>query len=1385
MKRITISMWGRYLPLTFAFLTLSPTGAQGNEFITRGNFQSLTTANGLPTNEVRRLYQDKDGYIWIATTGGLCLYDGYQVKTYKSNLYSPHLLSNNNIRCVQEDNERNLWIGTNNGVNILHKPTGKMRQLADPRIRNTVVNVIRTLADGTTFIGTDRELFRYDPRQDSCTVCRVEGNDEWTEQLLNTQDLLEDTNGQLWIAGSYGLTRHDPRTGAYADYGFPSAHVLYEDSRGRIWVGTYGDGLYLLERPYDTSATAKRHFAHKAGDKNSLGDNKIYSLGEDLGTHTLWVGTRSGLSLLTCQDGKTSIDSYQPGTHGSPVTFNEVDAIIRDRQGVMWLGMLGGGVVYLSTDEPMFRWDALPEVKARLSSNAVRSMLMDREGQLWLGIGSYGFIVGRPDSGEWTYDKEMAGFARFPELPTVNAIRQSPSDGRVWLGTFSSGVYIYDGSQPDGTSVSRITNSTHPWLPDHCVYDILEDSLRNHWFATRQGIAVLTPDGNGTNLTPSLLPGFYYCLAQDGRQRLWAGSDSYGALRLDYPTDDPTRVTYCEYSLRNGKLNSDNVQCVYRDSRGNLWMGTDGGGLNLYDRPTDSFIPLSAVLKMPGDGVFSIEEDERGNLWLGSNAGLIKLTVGTRPEESSYRLYTKEFGLQGNSFLRGVSCRAPHGTLYFGGHDGYNSFLPSAVKDNLTPSRAVVSDIRVYNRSWDVLPDKERYAVSAQAPPYATHITLRHDQNNFSIEFGALNYMAPDQCLYAYRLEGFDKEWNYTGASRRFAYYNNLDAGTYEFRLKAANERGVWEERPLTVKVVVLPAPWATWWAYLIYMAILLALAYYTYRVVRNRLRLKNLLRYKEMERSKQEELNHTKLQFFTNITHELLTPLTIISATIDELKTKAPGFGELYTGLDYNVARLIRLLQQILEFRKAETGNLKLRVSHGDVTAFVRGEAESFLPLTKKKKLHFSVLCEPESITGWFDPDKLDKILYNLLSNAAKYNSEGGFVQVNLSYDGTDRERVLLQVRDNGKGMSPEEMKNLFHRFYEGEHRRFNTIGTGIGLSLTKNLVELHGGTIRVESEVDKGTTFFVLLPIDKSYFKEEEIDEQASATPLAIATATEAPAEPATAPEGKKDYTLLVLEDNAELLELMVRLLGREYNVLTGQNGKEGVEILENEEVSLIVTDVMMPEMDGIALCRYVKSHLDHSHIPVLLLTAKNAEKDRAEAYEAGADAFIAKPFSLQVLHARIENLLKTRERVIKDFKKQLVFEAKELNYTSIDEEFLQRAIDCVHRHLDDPNFDQGQLLEELHTTKSTFFRKLKSLTGLTYTSFIRNIRMKAACRIMEEKRHVRISELAYAVGFNDPRYFSSSFKKEIGMQPSEYIERFLEDGTLEEETNVSNHA
>lgn len=1375
--RITTFLYKLGFFISFMLFNFTLLSATEEEVIYNLKFKQLSAPHLLPTNEVQKVYQDRDGFIWFATRNGLCQYNGYETTLYKSNLYSPDLLTTNSITCLVDDNNNNLWIGTSEGLNVMDKRTGEIKKYKAPSISNNVVSALCVTRDNTLWVGTDNGLCRYVPEKDTFVVCGDEFGDGRL-RYVTIKSLLEDSDGDLWIGTwAQGLFRYSPSTDKVVVY--PkineqySSHVIYEDSNKDIWVGSWGYGLFKLRNPKDMENVSYQSFLHENGDDSSLSDNIVYDIAEDINTHTLWVGTRSGLSILRL-DESSSFINYKSGKSDYRIPSDEVNSIMRDSQKNMWIGAIGGGVLMADTRQPAFALHTLNFGNEDIPVTSVRTLFADSDQNLWIGVGTYGLACREYVTGELKMYSHIPEFSGVKDLPSLFAVVQRKKSGDIWFGMYNGGIYVYR----KGEKVKHLTTKNSAFLTSDCVSALYEDYEGNCWVGTRGGIGVRLSDGTDyrfetMNFNDSLSAGWIYVrdIVKDMDNSIWLATSNFGVIHITGDVRQPSTLKYENYSFHNRKLITNTVLCMHIDRFGRLWAGTEGGGLCLYNRSTGQFEEKTRTYSIPGDVIVSIEEDKSGNLWLGTVSGLVKLYVAAVGNDFSTRIYTSADGLQDN-FIVNSSC-SRDGELFFGGHKGYNSFFPDKMEIPSQETNFLITDIKIFNHSFKNLPVELQQKISPVMPTYTSKIELPYKYNNFSIEFAALTYKNPELNRYAYRLQNFDRDWQYTDADRRFAYYNNLPSGTYTFQLKATNENGEWSGYVREFTVVVLPPFWATWWAYLLYMVLVLVIGVLIYRTIKKRILLQNALRLREMEKAKAEELNHAKLQFFTNITHELLTPLTIISATVDELKTQAPSHNDLYTVMNSNIQRLIRLLQQILEFRKAETGNLKLRVSPGDLAAFVRTGTESFKPLVKKRKIHFSLLCDPESIVGYFDIDKLDKIMYNLLSNAAKYNKEDGFIQVTLSYDEEDREFVLLRVKDNGKGISKEKQATLFKRFYEGDYRKFNTIGTGIGLSLTKDLVTLHGGTISVESEVDHGTEFIVRIPIERSYYDEEQIDDEVISLRQTTIDYEDTPEDVIAEVQelATKANSILLVEDNEELLNLMTKLLGREYNVFTAENGKEGIIVLENEDVDLIVSDIMMPEMDGIEFCKYVKGHLEISHIPVILLTAKNKEEDRAEAYEIGADAFISKPFNLTVLHARIRNLLKYKARMAHDFKNQIVFEVKDLNYTSLDEDFIQRAINCVNNHLEDPNFDQAQFADEMLTSKSTLYKKLKSLAGLNTSSFIRNVRLKAACRIMEEKGiNIRVSELAYAVGFNDPKYFSSCFKKEFGMLPSEYIERFI---------------
>lgn len=763
-------------------------------------FKSSSVLNSLPSKDVQSVYQDRDGYIWISTRNGLFQYDGYSITTYKSNLYCPDLLTNNNIYCVAEDAQHRLWIGTYSGLNVLDKQTGQIRKIDDPEINGIGISQILVTSDNRILFATEGGLLEY--LEDSNRFLAFnQDNTDGVFPKTTVKSLFEDDRGDIWIGTwSQGLFRYEKRTGKYWKYpqmnSGNSAHVVFQDSHKNIWVGTWGAGLHLLHDAYNPEKTTWTTFTHDENRSGTISDNLIYAISEDLNTNSLWVGTRSGLSILSLMDIKTGhleFENCYSGESENSITSSEVASLLRDRQGIMWVGMIGGGINMVNNRKAKFNMDRLSEAKRMLKSNSVRSILLDDEGLLWMGMSTYGFGVKDRVTGKFTHYTQMLDFKNYSRMSTVMSIIQSPSTGHIWVGVYNGGAFEIDKSAPVGKRVKYYSPSNVPWMCNSCIYSIYEDSKQNMWFATRGGVSMRTADGTPVRID-SLKVGdtmMYDVVAmqivEGNNGDMWVTSSTNGVIRIQGSGNSLKEYTVSGYSLANDKLNSNYADCVYKDAQGRIWVGTGGSGLNLYDAANDTFLPVHVLWNLPGDAIVSIQSDKQGELWLGTNIGLLRLTVPDDLQNVTYRLYTTADGLQDNIFNRGASCVASDGEMFFGGHRGYNSFYPDQQEEQVFSFPVVITNIKVFNQTWASLTEKERAAMSDLSPGFMNEIRLDYKHNNFSIEFSALEYANPERNQYAYRLEGFDSGWQYTDASKRFAYYNNLKAGTYTFYLKSSN----------------------------------------------------------------------------------------------------------------------------------------------------------------------------------------------------------------------------------------------------------------------------------------------------------------------------------------------------------------------------------------------------------------------------------------------------------------------------------------------------------------------------------------------------------------------------------------------------------------------
>lgn len=1332
------------------------------------SFTPLNINTLLPTNEVRNIYQDSEGYIWISTYNGLLRYDGYSIINYKHvSTNSQEQFIDNFINSVCEDKSHMLWIGTHNGLYCLNKRNGNIEIVTSAGLHNIYVETIKCTSKGDVMVGTTKGL--YMKEKDSDDFIRM-----FPSTNMDVKAIMEDNKNHIWIGTwNQGLFRYDiynKRLYSYPDINpGKSAHAIYQDRNNNIWIGTWRYGLIRIVDPYDMEKYSFIEYKNNINDPESISDNIIYIISQDNYSDDLWIGTRRGLSIMSTKDSKFT--NFYPNTQSNSLRNGEVNSIMCSKDGLMWIGMLGGGISTVNTKEKQFLHDSLIHIQGK-NSTSVRSIYKEEDKDvLWIGIMGFGF--GRYDlkTKEFKSYKEIPEFSKLPYISVVNEITYNKSDKNYYISTWDDGIWVFDGK-----NVKVVNQSLYPNLTDVCIYTTIKDKDDNLWIGSRSGLFVLDKNNNLcsvnnllTNKKQQVPDISIFKLITDVNGNIWAATPNQGVFKI---SKSDNGYVIKNYTVINNNATMHGAMTIFTDSHNNIWVGTNGNGINLYDPNSDCFKCMFNEYIEKYEVVYCILEDDNGNLWFTTNSKMYNIINPLTSRKTSAHIYTVEDGLQDNIFNRNACFKSEDNKLYFGGVKGINIFSPDDIIYDKVSYPVVITDLKIYNKS--VLDNKINYSGNSEQKPldYTNHITLDYKSNNFSLDFSILSYINPQLNNYMYILQGYDKDWIHTSSDRHFAYYNNLPSGEYCFRVKGANSNGEWSDNIRTMYITILPPPWLTWWAYTIYTILAITIIMIIKRTVSKRIHLQQMVELGKIQAMKDEEINHTRLQFFTNITHELLTPLTIISASIEDLKLHVPSVAGRLQEIEDNSHRLIRLIQQILEFRKVENNKQQLKVSFGNITKQIRHSCLAFAPLVRKKNLKLQILDGEKEYYGYYDSDKLDKILYNLLSNAAKYTPKDETITLK-QYFNEENEIFTFSINNPGDIIPEDKLKHMFERFYEGEYRKFKTIGTGIGLSLTKDLTILHHGNINVESNAEEGITFTVSIPTNKNAFSEQEIEEEMEETEYIEDEETEIEEYDYTNKSDELEYEcykerqpiVLLVEDNEDLINVISRILSDYFYVIKAQSGEQALEELKQQKIDIVVSDIMMNGMNGLELCKEIKETFETKHIPVILITAKTSDQERIEGYNVGADGYICKPLNINVLIARINNLLNKGMDQNIDSRKQLVFAAKDVDYTEQDEILLKKVIDCINEHIDDINFDTTMLIEHIGMSRSAFTEKMKQLTGMTPLIFISSIRLQAAFRLLQEKKNIRITELAYSVGFNDPKYFSQCFRKKFGMSPKEF--------------------
>ena len=1289
--------------------------------------------------DARCLLFDSYGMMWIGTEQGLLRYDGYSFRNFRSDAYSPGILPNNFVRTLAEDHDKGIWIGTHNGLVRFDMRTGQFHTYHLESEQRRDINTLFTAKDGTLWAGTSTGASRYDKAHDKFIHYRMPGG---------VMSFEEDEQGCIFIGmWEKGLVRLDPKTGKQEVY--PplntrnTVYSMHFDGKGRLWIGSWENGIQRIDNPADVKHPRVWLFNDNRDDFRTY-----YRLAEDPVSHTLWG---------CCLEGFTGIDMNSDKVENYEGELNFCNDIHADGQGNLWVLTQNDGIAHLSTLEAPFRYYNLPEGGRKLLVSCTKSLFTSDGRYFWIGLQPYGLARYDRLTNEAVYGHNIPGFGHMTGSDDVylQSVSSMIQVGReIWMAS-SKGILIWQ----EGRPVEMLTYQNTRFLNLYSVNALMRQRNGVVWIGQASHVSVATSKTQGKTLT--LKEGqddFSACnvvsFAEDSKGRVWIATDNEGIICVSGDAHRPEQLRCRHYCPQNGKFPIDDATACYEDSHRRLWAISGSGGLFRYDETADRFDPVNFDYHIMGGSVYTIEEDDAGALWLTTEHALVCLTFDSK-ENPVITSYGYEEGLDDMRFSPNSSCRYGR-EVFVGSEKGFFAFMPGKrlATVGVKSPRLVITNLLIDDRPYEFIGAELQRKILETTPFVAQKITIPSDVDKFTVEFSLLTYSHQEEILYQYRLEGYDNHWRHVGSERHSITFQNLPAGNYKLHLKAADNYGWWTELPYALLIKILPPWYLTWWAKLIYLLLGILFVRGIIQWYKNYLKTKNRLAMGVV---------------LTNITHELLTPLTVVSASVDDLKGKAPQFGENYSLIQNNIRRITRLLRQILEVRKSQAGQLRLLVSRGNLADFIGSLCENIRPMAESQNYRLIIKCPENGIDAWFDKDKIDKIVYNLVSNAVKYNREHGKIEVELTSSGKE---AFLKVSDEGIGISKDKMKYLYSRFLDGDYRRMNTFGTGIGLSLTHDLVMLHHGSIECQSTENVGTTFTVRFPIDKSSYKESEIDLTADNPQQAKQLENNIEMEesymiPGVESDGQHDYSMLIVEDNTELLQLMSRLLATRYNVYTARNGRQALNIIRHHDLDIVITDVMMPVMDGIELTREIKNSPDFGQLPVVMLTAKTAEEDLMAGYETGADAYIMKPFRLEALLLRIDNIIQNRERIRRKFVSQTDFKIEEQHYSSPDEIFLGKCIDVVKQHLDDGDFDREQFAAALCVSSSTLYNRLRALTGQNVTGFINSIRLKEACRIMRQQPDIRINELSMEVGFNTPKYFTKCFKKEFGMLPSEYIE------------------
>ncbi len=1324
------------------------------EIVNNLSFDLYSQEHGLSNNQIHCILQDSKGWIWIGTSQGVCRFDGYRFTVFKNDPDDSTSLKGNLVRVIYEDRKGQLWVGTENGgLNKFDREKESFQHLfyhGEPALLKDV-SVTAVMEDNqrNIWVGTESNLYKIDG-EGSLTVVKPSNLPDFSEYF---RVIRTDITGRMWIGTNRGVYLYHSDTNLAEKVNFSGSLANAEiweilpDQDGTVLIGTYAGGMYLV----NSKTLESRHMVIDPDNERS---NTVRAISKDP-NGKFWIGTRGGLYLYDIRKG-VNAKYYHDDREQKSLINNSILCISKDAKGNIWIGTRQGLNLLIEERINIQGFKSMLGDNRYLNNSEIYAFWMDVQGKIWIGTENGGVNILDRKTGRFDYLVPQKNNKNSLSSSCIKAIVEDVH-GNLWIGTYLGGLDLYN-RQTGTFKHFRNDPSNSNSLSDNRVWSLLKDSNNDIWVGTSRGIDKYDPQTGGFIHNNNLVNGQQVnWIAEDKDQCLWIGANDL--------------IIYNPKNQKIIRLN-ESTRLMLEDSKNRFWLTTLSHGIALFSKEKGVIKYYNEKSGLANNQALAILEDDEHFLWISTTRGLSKFD----PETERFHNFSTKNGFQNDQFTYGAAFKLPTGELMFGGISGFNIFDPAKIKSSDYSAPIVFTDLKILNKSVPIRPDGS--GVLTKSISETEKIELKYEQNSVELEFASFDFANIMGIQYSYYLEGFDKDWN-EPSDKRLATYTNLNPGIYTFRVKTVSIDRQESNAGPELKIIVYPPYWQTWWFRILIFLFILALFYWLITFLQNREKLKHNLVFEKIKAKKLHELDMIKLRFYTNISHEIRTPLTLILGPLEKLRNNTIPEGEIKGHLEVmhrNASQLNELINQLLDFRKMESGNLKLNLKRSDLVAFISGIVGSFGKFAEEREVELKFNSLKKEIVTNFDEEKMAKIMNNLLSNAFKFTAKGGKIVVNISlvFDTEDQDSpndhpekrvVEITVKDTGIGISESNIEKIFNRFFQVDQNSAQT-GTGIGLALTKELVKLHNGKIFVTSKPGKNSKFTIQLPYDDAKTTGHSadltiIDKDGEDKQLILND------EPIYEQTIAGQKIMLLVDDNADVRYFIKSHFLPVYHIIEAKDGLEGWHMALKTIPNIIISDVMMPDMDGFEFCRKIRKDERTSHIPILLLTALGSREHEIEGLSQGADDYITKPFDMVVLQTKIENILSVRQSLKQKYSGEVFLQPRNIMLSSPDERFLQKAMDVVENNIADPDLDIDRFATEIGVSRMQLYRKLSAMTDMTVKEFVRDIRLKRAAQLLIQKK-MNVSEVAYAVGFKDLSHFRKCFRQEFNMSASEYMEK-----------------